>query len=102
MVNVISRDNGWKWPLNNYFYQGNVICRVRSVIKIRPLLPHVRRMTFMESVLKEVGTAYLSRVPGFTPCIWWGHVAHLFIFLCCVGFVFGPSPVSRVPNITSV
>jgi len=59
-------------------------------------------MTFMEGVLKEVGTAYLSRAPGFTPGIWWGHVAHLFICLCCVVFVFGLIPVSRVPIVASV
>jgi hypothetical protein len=35
----------------------------------------------MEGVLKEAGTAYLSRTPGFTPDIWWGHVADFFVFL---------------------
>ena len=85
-------------------------------------------MTFMEGVLKEAGTAYLSRAPGLTPGIWWGHVADFFIFLCCVYFVFVMClvclmlplsrlsilcvvlccvyfclrPVSRVPNVASV
>jgi hypothetical protein len=39
------------------------------------LLPHIRIMTLMEGVLKEAGTAYLSRAPGLTPGISWGHVA---------------------------
>ena len=50
------------------------------MIKIRRLLPHIRIMTFIEGVLKEAGTAYLSRAPGLTPGIWWGHVADFFDF----------------------
>jgi hypothetical protein len=37
-------------------------------------------MTLMEGVLKEAGTAYLSRTPGLTPGISWGHVADFFDF----------------------
>ena len=54
----------------------------------------------MGGVLKEAGTAYLSRAPGFTPGIWWDHVAVFLIFLCCVYFCL--HPVSRVPNVASV
>jgi hypothetical protein len=42
----------------------------------------------MEGSLKEVGTAYPSRAPGFTPGFGGVRVAHLFSFLCCVLFVF--------------
>jgi glucan phosphoethanolaminetransferase (alkaline phosphatase superfamily) len=56
------------------------------VIEIRGLLPHIRIMTLMEGVLKEAGTAYLSRAPGLTPGISWGHVADFFDF--CVVFIF--------------
>jgi hypothetical protein len=37
IINVLSRDYGWKWPLNNYFYQCNIIYHVMGVTKIRPL-----------------------------------------------------------------
>ena len=70
------------------------------MIEIRRLLPHIHIMTFMEGVLKEAGTAYLSRAPGLTPGIWWGHVAFFCYFsvLC----LFCLRHVSRVPNVAIV
>ena len=35
-------------------------------------------------VLKDSGTAYPARAPGFIPGFLWDRVAHLFSFLCCV------------------
>ena len=57
-------------------------------------------MNFMEGVLKAAGTAYLSRAPGFTPGIWWGHVADFFDISVFVYFCL--RHVSRVPNVASV
>ena len=92
------------WPLRNIHISidnGSFPFYLEFIFPLsqtRLLLDLTIHVSKMAGIIKEAGTAYHSRAPGFIAVFCGLHVAHLFSFLCCVLFM-NLHPVSCVPNV---